>query len=404
MMNILFFLLAFGTFSDIGCASTAQPVQLAPGERGNWVKKRAWIKEAQLANEQIQKDAQAVKKSRTQFFSEFEKIDKKVNDFYGAKGFGRGKLGTLIADLKADAQAEKDRRIAQARKRSESDDAPINFYDVQIEAIEQDVKRLDRDFEQFNLDMKSIAELDTSITDRLKAVDKQIKDASDVAVQSTKKLNEMWWMVDDQKACDAYYVIQGFGDKVASIKKYLDETLFADFKNVIATIEKQIEQVNKQVEALEQRGLVVSHRTLRLSKKEKPDVLETVTQETAEAAEEAPVKRRRKPIKKEKSWTELVMEFPRLVMSSLSQWLWAPIDWVMGFWQKPAPAVRARRRRPQPQLEEDHLQDETGDSAKKEASAPNDAPAPVTSPVSTALVPSAPPSIAAPATPSVAAK
>jgi len=387
MTNLLFFLLSLSTFSEIGCASSAQPIQVAPGERGNWVKKRAWIKEAQLTNEQVQKDAQAARKSRAQFFTEFEKIDKKVNEFYVAKGFGRGKIGTLIADLKADAQQEKERRIAQARKRSESDDAPINFYDVQIEAIEQDVKRLDRDFEQFNLDMKSIAELDTSITERLKIVDKQIKDATDVALQSTKQLNDMWWMVDDQKACDAYYTIRGYGDKVASIKKYLEETLFADFKSVISTIEKQIEQINKQTEAFEQRGLVVSHRALRLNKKDKPDVLAAVAQEVAAEEAEEPVKRRRKPIKKEVSWAEYLLELPGSVIQAVKGWLWYPIEWIFSFWQQPAPTVKARRRRRQPSAEETTPEEQSASAAPEEAATAAAPAAPLPAPQEPALVP-----------------
>ncbi|MDQ5890769.1 MAG: hypothetical protein QG604_643 [Candidatus Dependentiae bacterium] len=342
MTKIIFFLIALHSFSSVDCATAAQSTQPSdahanqpvPGERGNWLKKRLAVKDAQALNEQVQKDAQASKKARTQFFNEFEKIDKKINEFYATKGFVRGKMGTLVADLKADSQKEKERRITAARKRSESDDAPINFYDVQIEAIEQDVKRLEREFEQFNLDMKSIADLDSSLSERLKIVDKQIADASDTAAQSTKKLNEMWWIINDQKALDALYVIQGLADKVTSIKKYLNDTLFADFKNVIATIEKQLEQVNKQVEALEQRGLIVAHRTLRLSKKETPDVLDVVVQEAAAEAEEQPAEEdSRKSVKKE-SLADMVM-----------RWVWAPIEYVVGLWQEPMPKKSTRKRR-----------------------------------------------------------
>jgi len=321
-------LLAVHLFLVTGCSAMAQPAQAVIGERGNWVKQRGWLKEAQLANEQLQKDSLAVKKSRTQFMTEFERVDKKINEFYGAKGFSRGKVTTIVADLKADLQKDKDRRLEIARKKSESDDAPINFYDVQREAIEQDVARFDREFEQFNLDMKSIADLDASLSERLKAVEKQIKEGSDAANEGTKKLDEMWWIIDDQKASDSFYSIQGLADKVSSIKKYLDETLFSDFKQVAQTIEKQIEQVNKQVESIEQRGIVVSHRASRVVKKEVPDVLEVVAEEVSEQ-EPAP---RQKP-KLEKSWWSIIIDYIKL-----------PFTYVTSFWSTPVPTVRKRRR------------------------------------------------------------
>jgi len=321
-------LLALQLCLTYGCAVLAQPSQAVIGERGNWVKQRGWLKEAQIVQEQIQKDSLAIKKSRTPFFTEFERVDKKINEFYGAKGLARGKVTTIVAELKADMQKDKERRMEAARKRSESDDAPINFYDVQREAIEQDVARFERDFEQFNLDMKSVADLDVSLSDRLKAVDKQIQDGTDLAVQSSKKLDEMWWIIDDQKAADAFYVIQGIADKVSSIKKYLDDTLFADFKKVTQTIEKQLEQINKQVEAIEQRGLIVSHRSSRVIKKEVPDVLDVVAEEVAD---EEVVRSRRASRVTAQSWTSYLLGLPG-----------AFISYVASFWQSPVPKKRRR--------------------------------------------------------------
>ncbi len=334
-------LLAILVVLGCGCALSAQPSQAVIGERGNWVKQRGWLKEAQLANEQVQKDAHSVKKSRTQFFTEFERIDKKINEFYGTQGFARGKMTSIVTDLKADMHKDKERRLEAARKRSEADDAPINFYDVQREAIEQDVARLEREFEQFNLDMKSIADLDASLSERLKAVDKQIKDSSDVAVESAKKVDEMWWIIDDRKAADAFYVVQGFADKVSSIKKYLDEVLFTDFKKVAQTIEKQIEQVNKQVTAIEQRGLVVSHRATRVLKKEVPDVLAVVAEEVAEESR-AP-RRRTTPVIAQ-SWGEYIMSLPQVILSSIGALIQAPITFLQSFGSSPVTVKHKRRR------------------------------------------------------------
>jgi hypothetical protein len=343
-MKIIQLLSVMGLTIGIGCAASVQPDLSVIGERGNWLKKRAWVKEAQAVQEQLLKDSVAVKKSRTQFITAFETIDKKVNEFYSIKGFTRGKLGTLITDIKADIALDTERRIAQAKQRSESDDAPINFYDVQVEAIEQEVKRFERDFEQFNLDMKSIADLDVSLQDRIKTVDKQIKDSANLVSQSSKKLDEMWWIIDDQKAADAFYVIQEFGDKVAAIKKYLEETLFVDFKKVIATLEKQIEQVNKQIERIEERGFIVAHRTQRLKQKEVGDVLAVVSEELTSQNEQAPVKPRRRTASKKQEWYDGWFALPQQMYGYIQEFVsasWSFISSVFGLQKK---VVRARRR------------------------------------------------------------
>ena len=319
------------TMVVVGCALHAQPEPDSAiiGVRGNWRKKRAWVKEAQVAQEQIIQDAASAKKARTQFATAFDEVDKKVNEFYSAKGFARGKIGTLIEDIKIDVAKDKERRIAHARKRSESDDAPINFYDVHVEAIEQEVKRFERDFEQFNLDMKSIAALDASLQERIKAVDKHIKEASDLSAQSSKKLEEMWWIIDDQKAADSFYEIQDFADKVSSIKKYLQDTLFADFKKVIQTLEKQMEQVDTQITGIEQRGFIVSHRAQRMKQKEVGDVLAVVSEEVANEADEPVVPRRRR--KKQESWGEYFMAAPMRLISAAQEVVVATFSYISSF-------------------------------------------------------------------------
>lgn len=324
MASILFLVVMVLQVAET-CAATAQPAVTVVGERGNWCRKNQWLKEAQALNDQIQKQAQAAKKTRSTYATEREKSEKKVAEFYSSRGFARGKMSSLVADLKVDAAAEKERRIAAARKKSESDDTPLNFYDVQVEAIEEDVKRLEREFEQFNLDMKSIADLDASLLERIKTVDKYIKEASEAAKESNRRLEELWWIIDDQKAADSFYAVQGCADKTSSIKNYLEETLLADFKKVAQMLERQIDQVAKQVEALEQRGLVVAHRATRLAKKEVPDAPGTVAD--AGVQEEEPVTpRRRRAVAK------------LSLLDQVRSWLAMPFEWLFSWWNGAADA------------------------------------------------------------------
>jgi hypothetical protein len=294
------------------------------GERGNWLKKREWVKQASAVDDQVQKDLIKVQGARAAFMPEFEKIDKKVNEFFGVKGLAKGKMTALVDEIKAEIAAEKERRVLAAKEKSEMDDVPLNYYDVQVEAIEDDIKKLMREIDQFNLDMKAIADLDAALNDRLKVVDKHIKDANVQAEQSAKKLEEMWWLIDDQKARERFYEIQAIADRVSSIKTYLTSTLLGDFKKTATTLEKQIEQVQKEIE----------HRERRLAQKK---VLEERQAQKAleEEEDEAPM-----PVKKKKKnpW------WYSALMTPIEVWT-AAWEWTLSLFggSKKAPSARKRR-------------------------------------------------------------
>lgn len=285
-------------------AASQEPSSEVVGVRGNWVKKREWLTQAQAVNEQLQRDVVSCTKSRTTFMTAFGKADAQANEFYERKGIMMGNLEDFIAELHADIKAEKNRRITEAKEKAERDDLPTNYYDVQIEAIEDDVKRFAREVEQFKLDLKGIADLDASLSKRLKVLDERIGEATKLGTQAGEKLEEMWWMIDDLKARDAFYHIQDLADRAASIKSYVSGALLKDFEKVCSTIAQQIEQVQGQLDALEQRGLIVEHRTQRIADKEVEQMRVQLAEE-AERAEQSMRPKRRKR-KKTYSFTSLL--------------------------------------------------------------------------------------------------
>lgn len=318
----LFFLLTVFVSGLVAAQAASAPTAKQPvepsvdvtGFRGNWVNKREWLTQAQSVNEQLQRDVAGCAKARTKFMSAFERADKGANEFYARKGIMMGTLEELITELQADVKAENDRRITQAKEKAESDDLPMNYYDVQIEAIEDDVKRFEGEVEQFKLDLQAIADLDASLTKRLEVLDERISEAGKLGTQSAEKLDQMWWMIDDLKARDAFYEIQDLADRIASIKSYVEGALLKDFEKVSGTVQAQIDQVQSQIEALEQRGLIVEHRTERLADKK----IETQREQLAQEAEQAEEAMRSKKRRKRKKTT---------TMGSL---LYAPIELVFG--------------------------------------------------------------------------
>lgn len=238
------------------------------GRSGNWAKKRRWLKEALAVNEALQKDVSAAQRGRSKFYDAFNGIDNKVNEFYRTRGFTQGALEALIKDLHGDIAKEKERRIAHAKEKSEEDGIPLNYYDVQIEAIEEDAKKFEKEVAQFKLDVESIGQLDKSLNERLQVLDKHIKEVGGMGTQGQELTDDIWLMIDDKKARIAYYELKALGEKVTGTKGYIEGALLTDFKKVISTLSTHIMQVGDEVGKLERRGLVIEHRGERVKNKQ----------------------------------------------------------------------------------------------------------------------------------------
>lgn len=323
------------------------------GETGNWVKKRLWVKQAQASNDALQKDVAAIQNSRGQFYEAYQQYESVSNKFYLTKGFVRGKVEQLVSELGTEVQEEKEIRIAKAKSKSEVDDMPLNYYDVQIEAIEDDVKRFERELKQFELDMKAVSDVEDSLTKRLSVLDRHITESTSTAEQGAQKLEEMWWMIDDTKARNAYYEIKGLAERVASIRTYLEETLLEDFKKVGEALKKHVEDVEKQIASLEQRGVIVEHRTERLEQRRiEREKIEKLLAEERER-EEAPLRRKRKK-KKRQTW---------------GSWLWSGVETVLSWVGLGSSSKKTRRRRSRRQERRARVavQEEISESDQNEA-------------------------------------
>lgn len=307
-MNRLLLLLALSVCSTL-CAQDSQASADGAqhiGDSGNWVKKRLWVKQAQASNDSLQKDVTAIQSIRSKFYEVYQSYEAASNQFYLTKGFVRGKVAELVQDMHAEVKDEKDTRIAKAKAKSEEDDMPLNYYDVQIEAIEDDVKRFERELKQFELDMNAISEVDQSLSKRLEVLDKHITESTSLAKQGATTLEEMWWMIDDNKARDAYYEIKGLAERSASIKEYLEGPLLSDLKKVGETLKEHIGHIEEQISSLEQRGIIVEHRAERLEQRRiEREKIEKLLAEERER-EEAPRRRKRKK-KAAQSWGAWVL-------------------------------------------------------------------------------------------------
>lgn len=296
-------------------------IELSPeeaGYQGNWVKKREWLKQAQVVNTQIQEDAVAIEKAKKNFYDSFGEIDTAVDTFYHDHGVERGTVQAMMEDIERDIESRKQERLDNMKAKAERDGVPLNYYDMQVELVENEIAKLKRRVTQFEMDLDSIGALDESLKERLKVLDKHIDDARSEGERAEKLTKELWYVIDDNKARQRFYELKDkIGGRVASIRPYVEDVLLQDFKSVGKKLHEQISSVKGQIKELEEEGVIIERRSERLIQETEKKVRERIKKNHGDSDLENHVdeeaerrrsrrKRRKKLAQQATSWIEMV--------------------------------------------------------------------------------------------------
>ncbi len=231
------------------------------GVHGNWVKKREWVKESYLVNEEIQSSASEIQKLRESFQNKFIKIDGELDSFYKQEGFNRGRVKVLFNGINRYLDKKRKKEVKKLKSGVTGEE------EIKIDILLSEIKVLKTEAEQLRLDIKSIDQLDKSLNDRLKKLDDYIKLSLDESLKSKEMIDEIWYIIDDLKARDIFYKLKGDSlEKINAIKRYLTGTFSTDFDNYLKVIRDQIKKVSNSIKELEEKGLIIKNRSDRLEK------------------------------------------------------------------------------------------------------------------------------------------
>lgn len=232
------------------------------GLQGNWVKKREWLIKAHELNNEVQDLADKVEPIRKDFTERFNKIDSTLDVYYKSAGLGQGKIDDLFEDIMRYLDKKRKRTLVEFNVSAQQRPDP----DVQakIDLVEDEVKDARQQLEQLKLNMKSIEDLGRSLGDRMKRLDEQSNQISEEADRASKIAEEMWDIIDHNKARDSFYQIKVSSEKIKNIQAYLSEDLMKDFDSVSETINSQIQQTQDQVKKLEDNGFFIKNRAERV--------------------------------------------------------------------------------------------------------------------------------------------
>jgi len=242
------------------------------GIQGNWVKKRDWLLQANDVNKQIQDLANQAERIRQMFIDKNRDIDTTLDTYYKDQGLEEGKIQELFDSVYT--YLEKKRKQTIAALNIPMGEKPETDIQTQIDVIENETKESKLTLEQLKLDMKSIEDLDRSLTDRLKRLDEQYNLIQDQATKAQAIVDGMWDIIDHNKAREKYYELQnGILSTIQASENYLQNDLMQDFDSVCATIRAQIGRTQDAIKKLETQSIFIKNRSERVQEKKQKKAL-----------------------------------------------------------------------------------------------------------------------------------
>lgn len=311
--------IAAPTSSTTAPAATAPGVSLDTenytpdqiGTQGNWLKKQEWLKAALKVQDQIQETISRIYGTRNQFNTQFNAIDKQLDSFYKEMGFAQGKIHELLKSIERYLDKKRQQDLKALLDEKEFSGMSEREYSLKNDQAASKIKDSLSALEQLGLDMKSIEDLDSSIEERLKRLDKEIDSALQQGERARDIVEEIWYIIDDRKAEARYYELKGTVlETLKAIESYLNDDLLSDFNKVIGTAQNQMKKIQEQTKALEEEGIAVKNRTERVKKIKADKIAEEQKKQAEEDAKilEAYKKKQKKP-ETPATWYEKIYRF-----------------------------------------------------------------------------------------------
>ena len=223
--------------------------------QGNWLYKRVWWERAETKYEKIRSVVGKILEARMAFFAKRAELDKSVLDpFYIKVGLDQGALQEVVSRLIT--------QLEQEREKIGMLEAPER--DV-LTKLEEEKKAL----EQIKLDIQGINKADNSVDDALMKLMDQINRVRGFEQEAWKNFKEIARVLDDKKARELFYKVDGALRNVNDVLHYLQESFVPSFNKLVTTLKEQVERVQQAVQSLKEKGVDLKKQTEQLTE-EKP--------------------------------------------------------------------------------------------------------------------------------------
>ncbi len=277
--------------------------------QGNWLFKRIWWERAEDRYGKIRDLVNAIWESRTKFFVQRNELDKTVLDpFYMAIGMGQGELQVILQELEDFFHKERE-------KEGDLDEKDRVLY----EALEEEQEA----FRQLKMDVQSVSNLDHSIDEALGVLMDQINKARQLEKQAWDNFKEIAHVLNDLKARELYYLMDGAGRNIKNISMYLDKDFSNHFARLIAEARKHVTRVLDQIKSLKEKGVDFKRQVDRIAQQEEQE-----KQRQADLAQEEEEEVVKKPPKQ--GWVDWTLSLPMKLWDTLVSLVKWPYDLIFG--------------------------------------------------------------------------
>ncbi len=210
--------------------------------QGNWLFKRIWWERAEEKFEKIRGIVNNVVESRLMFINKRTAIERDVLDpFYISMGLSQGELEGIISQLIAYIQGMKNDKGYRAAQENQD----------LISVLTQEQKKL----EQLKNDVQNIKRMDDALDDVLAKIIEQINRIRGYEEEAWKQFKEISRVLNDRRARELYYVMNGIAKNIADTQIYVERTLSTYFDSVVETINTSIDRIRKMTEDLKEKGI-----------------------------------------------------------------------------------------------------------------------------------------------------
>jgi chromosome segregation ATPase len=156
-------------------------------------------------------------------------------------GIGRGELQTILAEITDFLEQQRE----QQGELSEQERGLYETYVTEEETLKQ-----------LKLDVDMITNLDQAIDDALGTFMNQINRVKNYESEAWKNFKEIAHILNDTRARELYYMIEGAARNIKTISIYLEQEFFTHFHKLIEDAKTRIARVQSQMDALKEKGVL----------------------------------------------------------------------------------------------------------------------------------------------------
>lgn len=233
--------------------------------QGNWLFKRIWWERAEERYEKIRLLVDSIWESRNKFFHERNQLDRTILDpFYINIGVDRAELQIILSEINDFLEKQRD----QQENLTEQERMLYETYTTEEETLKQLQK-----------DVDLITNLDHAVDDALGTFMNQINRVRNYEAEAWKNFKEIAHILNDTKARELYYMIEGAARNIKTISTYLEQEFFTHFHKLIDETKTRVSRVQSQMEALKEKGVIFQRQAEQLQQQQ-------TLQETEESEED----------------------------------------------------------------------------------------------------------------------